>query len=294
MKSRLWLWWVTFLAFGMACQTLGNVIPLSASAPSLGENIPTPILGPGASQVSIPPPGVAATPTRPVPGGGLATIAPPATGPVTPTVLQGTPVTCPGTNLRLTLPQGLNLKLSCLSTAFQVFDNPKSIQIWRFAVDHSDPFCQQGCIDLIPLAQATQAFGQWRFPPYNAGVVFSARQKVLTFSGGRGTRTLEIQGQTSVMANNQDLRYIVRGYDNTNQWSVYVDLPIDAAVLPSHPDPNQNTNPQAYQPLPASDNPVSIEAYNLAVVPVVEQLATSHFTPRLDLLDQLVQSLVVK
>ncbi len=271
-----------------ACQPFGSTPPTS----NTNDTIPTPVLGPTDPNQPPPPQVIPGTPALQGPPT-LQVVSPPAPVATTP-VPQGTRVSCPGTAFSLVVPPGLNLTLQCLQTPFGVFDNPNTITIWRFAVNPSDDFCLQGCVDIIPLAQAQATFGQWAFPPYNAGILLSARKAVLSFQGGQGTRTLEIQGQALVLANNQDLRYIVRGYSQDGKWAVYVDFPIAADVLPSHPDPTQNTNPNAHQPLPQADDAQALQAYNQSVLPLLEQAATSAFTPNLDLLDRLVQSLVVK
>ena len=110
-------------------------------------------------------------------------------------------------------------------------------------------------MDIIPLQQARAVFGHWVFPPegQNATVVFEAAQRAVNplWADLPGERSLEIQGQALVMANNADLRYVFRGISVGKQYAVYVTFPLQSVWLPSAENPAQNTNPQALQPLPA-------------------------------------------
>ncbi len=280
MSARMTFGWLFLVVLTAgACRFLFE--PAPSQPPS---DIPTPVLNGQSSSTGNP-------------GGGAPppTVMPPTSQPATPTP-AGTTVTCPSAPIRLTIPQGLSWTSQCFQTTFGTMDSSQVITIWRFATSPADAFCEQGCVDVIPLAQAQAAFGQWVFPPegQNAAVIFEAARTPLNFVSGQGTRTLEIQGQSLVMANNESLVYVFRGTTSNGQYAVYAVFPVVAAILPSTMDPAQNTNAQALQPLPQDITDMAgIEAYNQKAAQALSQQPPTAFTPRLDLLDLLIQSLTL-
>ncbi len=168
-----------------------------------------------------------------------------------------------------------------------------TIGITRFATSPQDEFCEYGCIDIIPVAQAQQALGRFLFPPEDQGaaVTFQTRRKTLSFQNGSGDRTLEVHGQGVETVSNRSLRYIFRGYTANGQYAVFVTFPIQATILPSDPDPAANTNPNVFAPVPPVDDPAAIDAFNRQAMTLLDTLSPSAFTPDLDWLDGLVQSI---
>lgn len=281
-RMHLWMkfgWLFLGMLMAGACRFL-----FETPTPQPASDIPTPVLY---GQPS---------PMGNAGGGAPPTTVMPSTPPPAMPTPSGNTVTCPSAPVRLAVPQGLNWKPQCFQTTFGLMDSPQVITIWRFATSPTDAFCEQGCVDVIPLAQAQAAFGQWVFPPegQNATVTFEAARVSLRFAGGQGTRTLEIQGQSLVMANNESLVYVFRGTTSNGQYAVYAVFPVDAAILPSSMDPAQNTNTQALQPLPQDITDMAgIEAYNQKAAQALSQQPPTAFTPRLDLLDLLIQSLTL-
>ncbi len=284
MRQRpLWLTAVLGVLTAASLWACGWLSLPSSSSGAPGGTIPTPVLSGGspALPMSVSQGQAAATPTSP------------ASPAATPTP-AGTVLTCGP--FRITVPQALGIPFQCFQADFGYFDNPTTVPIHRLGLSASDIFCEHGCIDLIPVAQVQQTLGKFAFPPegQNGTVVFEAVKQALTFQGGQpAERSLEIHGQALVMANNKDLRYIVRAMTVDGAYAVFVTLPIDATILPTDPDPALNTNPQALQPLPASISDVqAIEAYNQRAAQQLNQLPPDAFVPNLALLDQMVQSLV--
>ncbi len=200
----------------------------------------------------------------------------------------------------LTIPSGwTNLNLQGFQAQFGyaldalMGGNMTTIAITRFATSPQDTFCDQGCVDIIPVALAQQTLGRFAFPPEEQGaaVIFQTRSKKLSFQNGSGDRTLEMHGQGAQFVNNAELRYVFRGYTNDGQYAVYVTFPVQATILPSAPDPAANTNAQAFAPPPPLDDPAGIDAYNNQAATLLDTLSPSAFTPDLDWLDALVQSI---
>ncbi len=274
---RLWMWLWLFLGLGaiLACGFSFN----TSTGPS--ADIPTPVLAPSGSG-------------SPANGGGNpATTSPPPAAPPSPTPTPaGTPVTCPGQPFRLLIPQGLSLNLQCFQTTFGMMDNAQTISIWRFATSPADALCEQGCVDVIPVADAQRAFGSFLFPPQgqNAAVLYEAKRQNLTFVSGQGVRTLEMQGQGVALLSNVNLQYVFRGYSSNGKYAVYVIFPIQAPGLPNADEPGANTNPQVFAPLPPANDMAQWDTFNQKAVQYLNGLSAQQFTPRLDLLDALVQS----
>jgi len=205
-------------------------------------------------------------------------------------------------NTQLTIPAGWSgLRLQGFQAQFGyavealMGGNVTTIAITRFATSPQDTFCERGCIDIIPVAQAKQALGRFAFPPDGQGgmVLFQTRSQTLSFQNGSGTRTLEMHGQGVQFVNNAELRYIFRGYTSDGQYAVYVTFPIQASILPSDPDPAANTNPHVFAPPPALDDPTAIDTFNQQAVTQLNALSPNDFSPNLAWLDALVQSLYV-
>jgi len=273
---RLWKWGLLFASLGvlLACSISVNLTPAPQGS---GSQIPTPVLSGGLT---------------PAPAGGGASSLPPTSPPASPTP-AGTPVSCPGQPFRLRIPQGMAVTLQCFQTTFGTMDSAQTIAIWRFATSPADAFCDQGCVDVISLADAQQVLGGFAFPPegQNAAVLYEAQRQNLGFVSGQGVRTLEVQGQGVVLVSNANLRYVFRGTSANGKYAVYVTWPIAAPGLPDAETPDLNTNPQVFAPLPPATDPAQWDAFNQQAVQYLNGLTAQQFTPSLTLLDALVQSI---
>ena len=116
----------------------------------------------------------------------------------------------------------------------------------------------------------------------------NAQAHGLIFQNGHGVRVLDKVMTGIAPVTNADLFYFFRGVTNDGQYFVQVELPIQAAFLAA--DSNPNT------PLPADGIPFTPEEFDGYIQLVRQRLNAadpSAFTPTLDLLDGLVQSLLV-
>ncbi len=260
--------------------------------------LPTRLVAPPPTGPITPPPTVPGPPTAGQ-AGGAAVNPGPTPVPATPTP-AGQPLQYQ--NVRLIVPpalaswglQGFQAQFGYSVDALET-GTLKTIPIVRFATSPQDTFCDRGCIDIIPVAQAQTQLGRFAFPPdgQGAGVLLKARVQTLIFQNGQGTRALEVHGQGLQPVNNQDLRYVFRGYTQDGRYAVYAIFPVQASGLPSHPDPAQNTAPNVFMSLPALDNPQAIEQFNQQAIVHLNQLPPTGFTPSLAALDALLQSLSI-
>ena len=273
--------WMALAAVSLACEvqiqmTSTAPAPTTSDLPTVAASGNLPTAAP-ASPTSLP-----ANPTSP---------------PGNPTAPQGRTVTFGQS--KVTIPPGwTNLNLQGFQAQFgYALDalaggTVSTIGITRFATSPQDDFCDAGCIDIIPVAQAQQSLGRFAFPPEEQGaaVTFRALAQTLSFQNGSGERALEIQGQGLQFVNNAELRYVFRGYTHDGKYAVYVTFPIQASILPSGPDPASNTNPNVFAAPPQLDDPAAVDAFNQQAASRLATLNPSAFTPRLDWLDALVQS----
>lgn len=153
----------------------------------------------------------------------------------------------------------------------------------RFALSPDDQ-CQAWCLMVYPVSEFEQAFGTFVFPPHGyrggADVIFKAQEKSLSFQNGSGDRGLETFGQDNYGVSNESLKYVFRGYSTDRQYGVYLQVPTRAANLP-------DTAPTA------TTNVDEILQYNQQAADAMNVLAPGDFTPNLDLLDALVNSIQV-
>ncbi len=135
------------------------------------------------------------------------------------------------------------------------------------------------------------------FPTIGAAILLRAQTRHLGFQGGAGIRAVVIRGQDGFFANNEALVYNFHGLSSDGQYYVDVTFPIDASLLISTFDPDENTNAAAFSVPELSDDfeqrYAAIREYNLEAQQQLDALDTSGFVPDLALLDALVVSLKV-
>lgn len=134
----------------------------------------------------------------------------------------------------------------------------------------------------VPPSPATMPF----VPIFNAAQVFYAQPKYVNFHSGQGVRYLTQYSQAVVPINNQEIFYTFQGLTSDGQWYVAALLPVASGLLPA-------TGALSQEQLAAWG---SADAYNQYVGEIVGKLNTAppgDFTPNLDLLDALVQSIQI-
>jgi hypothetical protein len=111
----------------------------------------------------------------------------------------------------------------------------------------------------------------------------------LQFKNGHGIRQVEQINQAPVPLNNEELFYFFRGVTNDGQYFIQAVLPIQSALLPA------NSNLDA--PLPPLGMPFNVNdpaSYLKAIVQKLNAAAPGSFTPMVEELDMLLESLEVR
>jgi hypothetical protein len=183
--------------------------------------------------------------------------------------------------IRFTLDPALGSHLYVFTDEISI--DGKTAHSTRFALS-AEEFCQSWCVTVYPVAEFEQAFGTFVFPPagYRGGaaIIFDAQSKALTFQNGSSDRGLETFGQSHYGVSNESLKYVFRGYTKDKQYGIYVQAPVHTSSLPDV--------------APALDfNSQEVLDYNQKMTEALNALGPADFTPNLDLLDALVESISV-
>jgi len=125
-------------------------------------------------------------------------------------------------------------------------------------------------------------------PAFNATQTFIARAMPLKFKNGAGIRMLTQYDQAPIPANNHELIYHFEGLTNDGAYYVIAVLPVNAITLPADGNP-ASAVPAGGIPF-NQDDPA---AYFQAVSQNLNDAAPDSLTPKLNLLDALVQSIKI-
>ena len=124
----------------------------------------------------------------------------------------------------------------------------------------------------------------------NADQIIGAQPRIIGFEGGSGVRVLAEYAQYDAPINNHDLFYHFQGLTQDNKYYVVAILPVGAPILASDSQPTASI-PAGGVPLPASGTPD--DAYYASITQNMNGLSPESYTPSLNTLDALIQSLLV-
>lgn len=132
-----------------------------------------------------------------------------------------------------------------------------------------------------------------RVPFLNAAQVFAVQQKVLHFSGGSGVRFITQYGQDVSPVNNAGLFYHFEGLSDDGRFTVIAILPVNLPFLA--PDNNPGSPPTSDGiPFPAaSASPEDYNNYYKQLSERIDSAPVQEFSPTLDRLDELIESISV-
>jgi hypothetical protein len=143
-------------------------------------------------------------------------------------------------------------------------------------------------LKLIIANQSSDVQGNIPFLPLeNAGQVFHSNFKQLQFQNGAGVRYVTMYSQGIYAINNHDVFYTFQGITSDGKTYISLVLPVNNILLPANGD-----IPPAGETMESFSN-----KYQTYLANSVAQLNTSpddSFTPDLQLLDELVQSITLK
>jgi hypothetical protein len=121
-------------------------------------------------------------------------------------------------------------------------------------------------------------------PIFNAAQMFRAQIKYLNFQNGQGIRFVTQYSQAIMPINNQEIFYAFQGLTSDGRYYIAAILPVATSALP---DTNQLSQEQQATFYTAD----AFETYLGKVVQTLNGLPPTDFTPNLDQLDAMLQSL---
>jgi hypothetical protein len=130
-------------------------------------------------------------------------------------------------------------------------------------------------------------------PFFNTVQAFASNVQVISFQNGRGVRFLTEYGQYAVSANNNELFYHFQGLTNDGAYYIIAILPITAPVLAETSDAGA-VLPAGGVPYPYYVDPnADMQAYYMAVTDLLNRTSPETFSPTINQLDLLIQSMQV-
>lgn len=128
-------------------------------------------------------------------------------------------------------------------------------------------------------------------PFFNAEHIIAANLRLINFQNGSGVRELTQYDQYPAPINNHELFYHFEGLTSDGKYYLIAVLPITAPILAEDEKP-ESTVPAGGVAIP-TDNGQN-DVYYVAVSQKLNALSPDHYTPSLNALDALIQSILVK
>jgi hypothetical protein len=128
-------------------------------------------------------------------------------------------------------------------------------------------------------------------PFFNAEHIIAASIQLIKFQSGSGVRELTQYDQYPAPINNHELFYHFEGLTTDGKYYIIAILPVTAPVLAEDEKPESSV-PAGGIPIPPNTGPTNV--YYFSVTEKLNSLAPDSFTPPLNSLDALIQSILVK
>ena len=130
-------------------------------------------------------------------------------------------------------------------------------------------------------------------PFFNAQQVFASNIQLISFQNGQGVRFLTEYAQFPASANNQDLFYHFEGVTRDGTYYIVAILPINNPMLAATSDAGAPL-PTGGVPYPFMADPnADMQLYYKSVIEVLNATPSQAFTPTIEQLDQLIQSIQI-
>lgn len=131
-------------------------------------------------------------------------------------------------------------------------------------------------------------------PYYNAAQMFAAQVKLIKFTGGSGVRMMTEYGQAVGPAANTATLYHFQGLTSDGRYYIIAILPLGASILIDGGDPLAVPPTGGVQfPGYTTLNPSDYASYFQAVTSALNSADPTAFSPSLELLDALIESITV-
>ena len=124
-------------------------------------------------------------------------------------------------------------------------------------------------------------------PIFNAAQVFRSQIKYLNFQNGQGIRFVTQYDQAIIPINNLEIFYTFQGLTSDGRYYIAAILPVATSALP-------NTDQLSPEQMETFSTASGFEAYLGQVVQTLNGQPSTDFTPNLDRLDAMMQSLRIE
>jgi hypothetical protein len=130
-------------------------------------------------------------------------------------------------------------------------------------------------------------------PFFNAQMLFAADIQTISFQNGSGIRFLTEYAQYPASANNQDLIYQFLGVTRDGAYYIAAVFPVSSPVLAETNDAGAPLPPRGI-PYPYFAEPnTNMDTYYIAVTDLLNVQLPESFTPEINQLDALIQSMLI-
>jgi hypothetical protein len=130
-------------------------------------------------------------------------------------------------------------------------------------------------------------------PFFNAQQLFASNVQLISFQNGQGVRFLTEYAQYAASANNHDLFYHFEGLTRDGKYYIIAILPITAPMLAETSDGGAPLPPGGVPYPYFADPEADIQLYYKSVLDLLNASPSEVFTPTLEQLDQLIQSMKI-
>jgi len=130
-------------------------------------------------------------------------------------------------------------------------------------------------------------------PFFNAAQVFASNIQFISFQNGSGIRFLTEYAQNAAPVNNHELFYHFQGFTDDGEYYILAILPITVPVLAESSDPGAIL-PQDGIAYPDITNPnADFQGYYTNITTLLNATSSNTFTPTINQLDTLIQSIQI-
>jgi len=131
-------------------------------------------------------------------------------------------------------------------------------------------------------------------PFFNAAQIFASNIQLISFQNGNGIRFLTEYAQYAASVNNHDLFYHFQGFSDDGKYYIIAILPITAPVLADTSDAGAPLPPGGIPyPYYAEGPNADMQTYYAFVTDLLNATPSDVFSPTLNQLDALIQSMLI-
>lgn len=130
-------------------------------------------------------------------------------------------------------------------------------------------------------------------PFFNAAQIFASNVQAISFQGGSGVRFVTQYAQNTAPVNNHELFYHFQGLSRNGAYYIIAIFPVTAPVLAESSDSGAVLPAGGIPYTDIINTDVGIQGYYVSVTDLLNATSPDAFTPSLNQLDALIQSMLI-